>query len=184
MTDSKEMYKRLKLIRSHGRLETADYFSSTEYMDYVTLGYNFRMSNITAALGLAQLKKTERIIKKRRKRAQFMSDKLSQIKEVVTPSPSDASYHVYQMYTIRVKNGLRDSLMHHLAEKGIMTKVYFSPVHLTHFYSKSLKYRCSLPVTEEMSEQVLTLPMYPSLSQQEIVYITEEIGYFFKEAKS
>ena len=182
ITDSREVYERLKLIRSHGRLETADYFSSTEYMDYVTLGYNFRMSNITAALGLAQFKKTNKIIEMRRKKAQFMSDKLSQIEEVITPNPPDGFYHVYQMYTIRVKNGLRDNLMHHLAEKGIMTKVYFSPVHLTHFYRNELKYSDRLPITENISQEILALPMYPTLTDKELDYIVNEISSFFRSA--
>jgi dTDP-4-amino-4,6-dideoxygalactose transaminase len=65
VTDSRDLYEKIKLVRSHGRLETADYFSSSECMDYVTLGYNFRLSNISAALGLAQLRKVEAIIEMR-----------------------------------------------------------------------------------------------------------------------
>jgi len=95
-------------------LETADYFSSSEYMDYITLGYNFRMSNITAALGLAQLNKINKIIKMRRGKAQLMSQKLAPIGEVMTPTPPDGFHHVYQIYTIRVPNKLRDRLLEHL----------------------------------------------------------------------
>ena len=82
------------------------------------------------------------------------------------------------MYTIRVDN--RDELMKYLAGKGIMTKVYFSPVHLTHFYKNELGYACELPVTEEISSQVLTLPMYPALTREEIDYIVEEMKRFFE----
>jgi len=179
ITSSKEIYEKLKLIRSHGRPETSDYFSSTEQVDYVTLGYNFRMSNITAALGLAQLNKIDTIIKMRRRNAQLMSQRLSSIEGIVLPPSPDGFYHVYQMYTVRVKNGLRDRLLEHLAERGIMTKVYFPPVHQTLFYKNGLKYDCELPITEAVSGQVLTLPMYPSLSEEEITTITREtIGYF------
>ncbi|MBN1693497.1 MAG: DegT/DnrJ/EryC1/StrS family aminotransferase, partial [Dehalococcoidales bacterium] len=66
-----------------------------------------------------------------------------------------------------------------LAKKGIMAKVYFHPVHLTHFYQNTLKYNCSLPVTDKVSGQILTLPMYPSLTEDEICYITDEVAAFF-----
>ena len=183
VTDSKEIYEKLKLIRSHGRLETSDYFASTEYMDYVTLGYNFRMSNIIAALGIAQLKKVDKIIEMRRKNAEYLTARLKrEIKEIITPNPLKDYYLVYQMYTIRINN-YRDNLMKYLANKGIMAKVYFSPVHLTHFYKSELGYTCKLPVTEEISSQVLTLPMYPALMREEIDYILEEMKRFFEEIR-
>lgn len=184
VTDSREIYEKMRLIRSHGRAETSDYFSSTEHMDYTTLGYNFRMSNIVAALGIAQLKKADRIIRMRRKNAQYMTKKLSKITEVVPLTAPIGCFHVYQMYTIRVKGGkkARKGLMKYLNKKGIMTKVYFPPVHLTSFYKTRLRFKCGeLPVTEEISDCVLTLPMYPSLKTAEVDYITREINTFFGE---
>jgi len=181
VTDSEEIYQKLKLIRSHGRAENANYFSSTQYMDYITLGYNFRMSDITAALGIAQLEKINDIIEMRRKRAERLSAKFSQIAGVEVPRPPDGFSHVYQMYTIKVKEGRekRDALMKYLAEEGIMTKVYFPPVHLTRFYKDGLGYAIRLPVTERLSEQVLTLPIYPTLTEDEIDCIAEAVTNFF-----
>lgn len=180
VTDSKEIYEKLKLIRSHGRLETADYFASSEYMDYVTLGYNFRMSSITAALGIAQLRKINKVIETRRKIARLMSQKLSREEKIMVTSPPPGFYHVYQMYTIRVKNNARDSLMKYLAEKGIMTKVYFHPVHLTGFYKAMFGFKGGeLPVTEEVSSEVLSLPIYPALTREDTEYIISKIGAFF-----
>jgi perosamine synthetase len=181
VTDSAEIHERVKLIRSHGRAETANYFSSTEYMDYVVLGYNFRMSDITAALGIAQLKKIDTVIEMRRRKAKMLSARLSRIPEIEVPRPPNNLVHVYQMYTIRVNGGRekRDALSAYLAQKGIMTKVYFHPVHLSHFYKDGLRYNCRLPITEELSRQVLTLPMYPTLSRDEIDYIADSIAAFF-----
>ena len=179
VTNSEEIYEKLKLIRSHGRLETQDYFTSTEYMDYITLGYNFRMSNIIAALGIAQLKKIDKVIAMRRKNAEYLSARLKQeTTEMVTPNPLKDYYHVYQMYTISANN-YRDELAKYLADSGIMTKVYFSPIHLTHFYKNELGYACELPVTEKISEQVLTLPMYPTLTKKETDFIIDKIKSFF-----
>lgn len=178
VTNSKEIYEKSKLIRSHGRLETENYFSSAEYMDYVTLGYNFRMSNITAALGISQFKKINKIIEMRRDNAAYMSKKLSEIESVAIPNPAKDFFHVYQMYTIRV--GMRDDLMKYLLENGIMTKVYFQPAHQTEFYMAALGYKNRLKVTEEVSKVVLTLPMYPALTRNEINYITDKIDVFIK----
>jgi dTDP-4-amino-4,6-dideoxygalactose transaminase len=182
ITDSREIYEKLKLIRSHGRLETQDYFSSTEYMDYVTLGYNFRMSNIVAALGIAQLKKIDKIIEMRRENAEYLATKLKDIEEIIIPNHPKEYYHVYQMFTVKVNNH-RDDLMKYLAEEGIMTKVYFSPVHLTHFYKNELGYVCKLPVTEQISNQVLSLPLYPTLTREEIDFIIDKIKSFFEVAR-
>jgi perosamine synthetase len=181
VTDSAEIYEKLKLIRSHGRAETANYFSSTEYTDYVTLGYNFRMSDITAALGIAQLKKIDKVIEMRRKNAERLSTRLSGIAGIEVPHSPDSFFHIYQMYAIRVKDGQekRDALLAYLSQKGIMTKVYFHPVHFTRFYQDNLGYKCNLPVTERISQQVLTLPMYPSLTEDEMNYIADEVAAFF-----
>ncbi len=178
VTNSKEIYEKLKLIRSHGRLETGDYFSSSNYMDYITLGYNFRMSNISAALGISQIKKVEKIISLRRKNADYMTKSLAKIDEIFIPKPPKDFFHVYQMYTIRVKNGKRDALKEYLEKKGIMTKVYFDPIHKTRFYRK-LGYKDKLTVTEMLSSEVLTLPMYAKMTIDEMNYIIEEIQNFF-----
>jgi len=181
VTDSVDLYEKLKLLRSHGRAETSNYFSSNEYMDYVTLGYNFRMSDITAALGIAQLNKLDKIITMRRKAAKKLSANLSQVKEICVPHSPNGFFHIYQMYTIMVKGGQkrRDALQTYLTKRGIMTKVYFPPVHFTHFYKHELGYNCKLRATEEVSKEVLTLPMYPSLSDNETEYIVAGVKDFF-----
>jgi len=184
-TDSKEIYEKLKLIRSHGRLETQDYFSSTEYMDYVTLGYNFRMPTMNAALGLSQLKKIDKVIKMRRDKAEYMTKKLSRIKEITLPTAPPDYFHVYQMYTIRIDGTrqIKDRLIQYLGDKGISTKVYFEPVHLSYFYKNKFGFkRGDLPVTERLSDQVLTFHTHPLLKNEEIDYISEEIDKFFSEA--
>lgn len=179
VTNSKQIYEKLKLIRSHGRAETANYFSSNQCMDYIALGYNFRMSNITAILGLSQLKKIDRIIKLRRQRAKYLTDKLSGMEEIILPSDPKDYFHLYQMYTIKVREKLiRDCLKDYLGKRGIMAKVYFEPVHLTSFYKNS---NCGikLPVTEKVSNEVLTLPLYPEMTKKEMDYVAKNIKSFF-----
>lgn len=178
VTDSKQLFEKLKLIRSHGRLENQNnYFSTTREFDYIQLGYNFRMSSISAALVLSQFKKINKIIKKRREKAKYYDKKLSTIENIKTPSYLKNHYHVYQMYTIQLHDEMsRNTLQNNLTKAGIMTKVYFTPIHLTTFYKEKFNYRKGdLPITEEISKKVLTLPLYPMLTTKEMDKIIDNI---------
>lgn len=181
VTDSEDISQKLKLLRSHGRADNTQYFSSTQASDYITLGYNFRMSSLTAALGISQIQKTAEIIKIRREKASYFTSRLK--KEVGNnirfPEIPESYFNVYQLYTILADK--RDELRDYLASKGIMTKIYFSPVHITHFYQNVLGYECKLPVTEELAKRVLTLPMHPCLGFDEIDCIVNEAKNFYGE---
>lgn len=178
VTDSREVFEKMRLIRSHGRLETADYFSTTVTMDYITLGFNFRLSTITAALGRSQLRKVDQIISLRRSYADYYIKNLQKIDpEINIPRLPDDYFSVYQLFSIQVQH--RDELMKYLSDNGIMTKVYFSPVHETHFYKKELGYTCDLPVTEKISNEILSLPFYPGFASEDMNMIVEMIRSFY-----
>ena len=180
VTDSREIYEKAKLVRSHGRLETSDYFSSYQSMDYVTLGYNFRLSNITAALGLAQLHKADALIEMRKKTASHYSALLTEkVPEASTIKDRDGYNHVHQLFSIRVPE--RDGLMKYLAEHGIMSKIYFDPVHLTAYYSRELGYRVSLPVTEKVANDITSLPIYPGMPDEDVELVVRTIADFYSE---
>ncbi len=150
-------------------------------MDYVTLGYNWRISNITATLGISQLEKLAKVTEMRRRNAAYMSGKLLKVDAIEVPYAEEGFFHVYQMYTVKVRSGekARDNLKNRLADNGVMTKVYFSPVHLTSFYREQFGFQGGeLPVTENISGHVLTLPMYPSLTMDEMDYIADNIKDF------
>ena len=185
VTDSKEIYEKLKLIRSHGRVESTDtdYFSTTEELDYIDIGYNFRMPTMSAALGLSQLKKIDEIIKMRRKKAKLYHEALQDISEIKLPTELQNQKHVYQMYTIKLENKkIRDTLQKYLTKNGIMTKVYFHPIHLKSYYKNRFGYKKGdLPKTETLSEKVLTLPMYAAMPKKEIEYTSDSIKKYFRE---
>lgn len=183
VTDSKEIYEKMKLIRSHGRVESKNknYFSTTEEMDYIDIGYNFRMPTMNAALGLSQLKKIDKIIQMRREKAFYYHQKLKDIKDIILPKELEKQKHVYQMYTIQLKNKkVRDNLQNYLTKNGIMTKVYFYPIHLKSYYKNKFGYKNGdLPKTEALSEKVLTLPIYPTLKTDDQKIITDTIKKYF-----
>ncbi len=182
VTSSKDLCEKSKLLRSHGRLEHAeDYFSTNKDNDYIHFGYNFRMPTISAALGLSQFKKIQKLIARRREIATIYDDKFSKIKEITVPKRLEGHFQVYQMYTIRLPSqGVRDGLQEYLKEKGIMSKVYFNLVHLkTAFLKKYPVPEGSLPVAEELAGTVLNIPLYPSMTLDETNAVAEAICSYF-----
>lgn len=180
VTDSRDLYERMKLIRSHGRLETCDYFSTSTVMDYVSIGYNLRMSNITAALGIAQLKKVEKIIQIRREDASRYINNLNKtVPEIIIPKIPPVYFHVYQLFSVIAPD--RDNLIKYLDAQSIMSKIYFSPVHLTDFYKNTLNYRCTLPVTEKVAGSIISLPFYPGIPSGDIDNVVGAIREFYGE---
>ena len=180
-TDSRKIFEKLQLIRSHGRKVNENYFKTSRLPDYISIGYNWRMSSMTAALGLSQFDKLDRIIQLRRRHARFYVLKLKKIKEVTLPDEPKDHLHVYQLFTIQLKNNLiRNELQKFLAGRGIMTKIFFEPIHLSNFYKKSGFGKKSLPNTEKISQTVLSLPIFPGLKSEEIRHICYSIKEFFQ----
>ncbi len=181
ITDDDALYEKLKLIASYGRVCSGDYFCAGTSLDYISLGYNWRLSSIQAALGVSQLQKVEKIIKMRVEVADYYNKELDKIDDVETIRSPNECYSVFQLYTIRVKGGSnnRDKLMEFLAKKGVSSKVYFDPVHKYSIF----RGKCSevhLPITEKVSEEVLSIPIYPHMRKKESEFVVKSIKEFFK----
>ena len=182
VTNSKEKFEKIKLIRSHGRIDEGNYFSNPNIANYYDIGYNWRMSSITASLGISQLDKLEKIISKRQKNAKYISTRISKWSQIKTPISTNENENIFQMYTIRLKNkNIRDELQKFLLEKRIFSKIYFTPIHLSKFYMNKVgTKKGDLPVTEKVSDQVLTLPLYPNMEKEEMDYIVDSVNRFFE----
>jgi len=182
VTNSKEIYEKIKLIRSHGRFDKTNYFDNVSESQYLELGYNWRMSTITAALGISQIQKLDKIIQMRKENAKFISSRLSRHSEIKVPNVPFGYDHIYQMYTIRLPNEkIRNALHEFLTEKKIFSKVYFNPIHTTSYYKKYFPVSDnSLNITEKISSQVLTLPLYPNMTNEEKNYLVTSIDEFFE----
>ncbi len=179
VTDSDEIYEKLKLIRSHGRLESGDYFSTVGLFDYIELGFNWRMSNLTATLGISQIKKADKIIEMRKNNVEYLSKRiLEETDEITIPEVPQGYNHVYQLFSVLANK--RDELIDYLSDNGISSKIYFDPVHKSEFYKNGLKYDDVLPVTEKMHEKTITLPMFPTLTTEQMDYMADTIGKFYK----
>ena len=181
VTNSKAIYEKIKLIRSHGRIDKISYFDNTSESQYNELGYNWRMSSITAALGISQMKKLNKIIRMRQENAKYISSRLCKYSQIKLPNPPDGYEHIYQMYTIRLSEKTRDNLHEYLSKKRIFSKVYFNPIHLTLFYREKLGTKPNLlPVTEKVAQQILTLPIYPNMDSEEKNYLVDSVSEFFE----
>ena len=162
-TDDDEIAEQVRLIRNHGQSELYHHRSP---------GYNFRMTELQAALGLVQLEKLPAWTQKRIDNASYLSQQLS---NVVTPQVKEGYVHVFHQYTIRVGSD-RDEALDRLARAGIGARVYYPlPVHQQPMY-RQLGFQDSLPVAERMSQEVLSLPVHPSLTQDELDTIVSEVS--------
>jgi perosamine synthetase len=132
-------------------------------------GHNYRMPNPLAALGYHQLQRLGELNNRRIELAKRYDALLSSLAPVVrTPAVADGATHVYQMYTIELKRGLRDAVVHHMRACGVGVSVHFDPpVHLQPYYSERGGHIGMLPVTELLSSKLVTLPIYPDMTNQE-----------------
>ncbi len=160
---------RARMIRSHG--------SKVRYY-HEMLGYNLRMTDISAAIGLAQLNHIDHYDDMRIANALRLNEKLSGIKGIVTPAIPEGCRHVFHQYTVRVtpEFGMsRDQLVKKLADAGIGSAVYYPvPIHLQTYY-RSLGYDDRMPVSEMLAKEVLSLPVHPSVTPEEIDLIADTI---------
>lgn len=116
----------------------------------------------------------------RQENAKYISSRISKFPQLSVLTPPSEYEHIYQMFTIRLLNKkIRDDLQNYLTNKRIFSKVYFAPIHLTEFYKKSFGIQ-KLPLTEAISDQVLTLPLYPNMTFEEKQYLVDAISEFFE----
>lgn len=156
-----------RLLRQHG-------MRRRYYHDEI--GYNFRMTDVHAAIGLAQLRKLERFNAARAANAAFYDAHLCGVTTPVAP----AGYrHVYHQYTIRVPDGKRDALADHLRQQGVGTGIYYPvAIHQQTYYTEQLGYRLHLPEAESAASEVLSLPVHPALSRSDLETVVTAINTF------
>jgi len=156
-----------RVMRSHGMRRR--YFHDE-------LGYNFRMSDIHAAIGLAQLGKLTLFTQKRQENAAFLN---SYLKGVIKPFTPENYQHVFHQYTIRVPDERRNGLREYLKDHDIGSQVYYPvPVHKQSFYVNELGYKISLPETEKAAAEVLSLPVHPGLTETDLETIVQVVNAF------
>jgi perosamine synthetase len=169
-TDDRDIADRARMIRNHGQKE--------RYI-HELLGHNYRMTEIAAAIGICQLKKLDGFNCQRMEHARSLTEKLSKIRGLVTPFVAPDVKHVFHQFTIRVTGAFgmsRNELKQRLKDKGIMTEVYYPlPIPRQPLYKKLGYNNDSLPNAEKACEEVLSLPVHPSLAKKDLEYVAESL---------
>jgi dTDP-4-amino-4,6-dideoxygalactose transaminase len=167
-TDEKEIAEKAKMIRAHG--------SKIRYL-HEMLGFNLRMTDIAAAIGLVQLGKLNKFTEARQGNAAMLSAGLKGLPGLVPAITKAGCTHVFHQYTVRAEK--RDQLAAFLKERDIGTGVHYpTPIHKQPYY-KELGYRDSMPVSEKAVEEVLSLPIHPALSGVDIQRIIDATREFY-----
>jgi perosamine synthetase len=166
-TNDDALAESCRVIRQHG-------MRRRYYHD--ELGFNFRMTDVHAAIGLAQLAKLERFNSARIANAAFYNDHFV---GVVTPTVLEGYHHVFHQYTVRVPNGQRDAFVKHLNAQGVCSGVYYPvPINKQTYYVNDLGYDVSMPVAEQAALEVVSLPVHPALTAEDLKVVADAVNSF------
>lgn len=167
ITNNDEMAKELRMLRSHG--EEGRY-------NHVILGNNYRLSEIHCAIGIKQLELLNLFIEKRRRIAEIYNHAFKDNKKIILPNEMENAKHSYHLYVIRVDKNKRDNLIKELVKENIFLGIHYpTPVHKQPVILKIMK-TPKLNVTEKVSKEIVSLPIYPTLKKEDVLMIADKIN--------
>ncbi|MFA6394278.1 MAG: DegT/DnrJ/EryC1/StrS family aminotransferase [Patescibacteria group bacterium] len=173
ITNNKKTYNACASLRNQGRDE------NDRWLEHKYFGYNYRLDEMSAALGISQLKKLDFMINERRKIARWYSGFLKSYADIVqSPKIAASSTHTWFVYVVKIKDKRigRNRLIVNLERKGICTRPYLPSVHLSPFYKSRFGYRAGdFPVSEAVSASSLALPLFIGLTKSDCQYIVNKL---------
>jgi len=191
LTNDKKIADKCRLLRNHGiTLDPSNFVNQSSatshqlfyppfYYEMQELGYNYRLTDFQSALGLAQLKRLDEFIKRRRDIWKYYTNELSEIDGFTVPIEREDVYSAWHLYVAQVEK--RDELFNYLRERDIGAHAMYIPVHLQPYYQKNYGYKKGdFPNAEAYFEKCLVLPMFPALKDSEAEYIVKTVKDFFQ----
>ncbi len=180
LTNNPEINEKVKLLRTHGLTKNSELIENNHgpwYYEMIELGYNYRITDFQCSLGISQLKKLDDFIAKRRNIASHYDKAFGLDNRFITPTVSDNVEHAYHLYPLQVKFdevGINKiNLFRKMKEKGILLQVHYIPIHLQPYYSKKYGFnKGDFPIAEQFYKREISLPMYSSLSEDNITMVT------------
>ncbi|MCG7280446.1 DegT/DnrJ/EryC1/StrS family aminotransferase [Chryseobacterium taklimakanense] len=173
MTNDDELAAKIRMIANHGQ--------EKKYYHKV-LGCNSRLDTIQAAVLKVKLKHLDKYSAARNKMANYYDEHLKDIDAIEIPVRASNSKHVFHQYTLKIKNGKRDDLQAYLKEKGVPSMIYYPlPLYRQEAFQQYVEDGFSLPVTEDLCKEVLSLPVHTEFDQEVQDYIISEIKNFFNK---
>jgi len=177
-TDDTDLATRARILKNHGM--------DREY-HHIEAGYNYRMTEMQAAMGIVQFRKLEENIEIKNRNASYLSRELSEIEGIITPAVLPERNHTFMIYSIRIdesKLGVsRDAMLKGLRERGIQAKIYFPPAHLQPVFRARGHMEGDLPVTEGLSRSIISLPIHTSLTEDDLRHVVYSIKEIIQEGK-
>lgn len=191
-TNNETLYKRLLTLRTHGITRDTDSFensiefavgNSTSrdsyplwYMEMQELGYNYRITDFQAALGISQLNRAGKNLEKRRSIAKYYSEAFSGVPQIIHQSGLIEG-HAYHLYVLEVED--RKGLYDYLRKQSIFAQIHYIPVHLMPYYKKQGWKEGDFPFAETYYSRCISIPMYPSLTQEDLEYVVASVKSFY-----
>jgi len=180
-TNNKDLYDKLLILRTHGIQQNPSlhiYDDSLWYYEMQELGYNYRLTDIQAALGNSQLKRANEGIERRREIAKIYKESLKGNQMIKDRNELSSEHHAYHLYVIEVNN--RKELYKHLKEKGILPQIHYIPAHLMPYYREKGWKKGDMPNAEDYYMCCISLPMFPTLTSEEQNFIIKIIDEFYQ----
>ena len=177
-TNDESLYKKILNLRTHGIQQDYSkriYDNSVWYYEMQELGFNYRLTDIQAALGNSQLQRAEEGLNKRKRIAKMYDDYFKD-KNYIKGHSKFVEGHAYHLYIIEVDN--RDELLQYLRDKNIFVQAHYIPVHLMPYYRDRGWKENDFPKAENYYRKCMSLPIYPTLKDEEFNYVTETIDNF------
>ena len=182
VTNRKDVYNSVVLNRTHGITRDTAKMNKCDggwYYEMIDLGFNYRITDIQAALGISQLKRAGRNVERRRQLARQYNEAFSDVTGIKIPFEADNVWHAYHLYVIQVGN--RKGLYDFLRSQGIYAQVLYYPLHLMPYYRQSGSKEGDCPVAEEYYRHCLALPMFPTLTDDQQQYVIQKVKEFITE---
>lgn len=180
LTNDENLYRKLCLARTHGI--TRDYTmmeNGTEgepwYYQQISLGYNYRITDIQCALGISQMNRLDNFVEKRRRLVQRYNKAFSDISEIITPYQLEECHNSYHLYVIQITNRSRKEVFNELRAAGIGVNVHYIPVYTQPYYRKHGYAQVCCPNAEQYYQRAISLPLYPELTDEEQDYVIEQV---------
>lgn len=178
-TNDKSLYEKVSLYRTHGITKDSTLLHKNDggwYYEMQDLGYNYRLTDFQAALGISQLKRASAGLAKRQAIARRYNNAFAHVDGIHTPFVHPSIYHAYHLYIIQVAD--RIGLYNYLREHKIYAQVHYVPLHLMPYYSQFGYRKGDFPVVEDYYNHCLSLPMFPTLSDEEQQYVIDTVLEF------
>lgn len=178
-TQNKDLYEKMALYRTHGITHDADKLQRQDglwYYEMQELGYNYRITDIQAALGTSQMKRARRNVELRRELVRKYNEAFKDIPGIKTPYEAADVYHAYHLYIIQVED--RQGLYTFLRENKIFAQVLYYPLNLMPYYKQFGNKEGDLPNVEEYYKHCLALPMFPTLTDEQQEYVISKVKEF------